>query len=183
MKYLRLDFAAPPVLALVLVLALAACGGPSKEEVAIRTYCPSPFVVQDAQSLTRFKPGPGRDPRDIAFQAALTGTGVSCEGGRGKLEVTLKLRLSVDAGPSVAGGTTSVPYFVRLLSGSGVSEGQDFNATFKLSTTSPRGASVEEIALTLPYSQPSDLGAYRVAVGLKPTQEELDYNRRAAARQ
>jgi hypothetical protein len=179
MKYARLDFAAP----IVLALALAACGGQTKEEAAVKTYCPSPFVVQDAQSLTRFKPGPGRDPRDIAFQAALTGTGVTCEAGRNKLEVTLKLRLSVDAGPSIAGGTTSVPYFVRLLNGGGVSEGQDFNATFKLSTTSPRGASIEEIALSLPYSQPSDLGAYRVAVGLKPTQEELDYNRRAGARQ
>jgi hypothetical protein len=174
---------APLALALSLALALAACGGPSKEEKAVATYCPSPFVVQDAQSLTRFKPGPGRDPRDIAFQAALTGTGVSCEAGRNKLEVTLKLRLSVDAGPSIAGGTTSVPYFVRLLNGGGVSAGQDFMATFKLSSASPRGASVEEIALTLPYNQPSDLGGYRVAVGLKPTQEELDYNRRAAARQ
>jgi hypothetical protein len=179
MMRLRFTFTAP----LTLALTLTACGGPSKEEKAVATYCPSPFVVQDAASLTRFKPGPGRDPRDIAFQAALTGTGVTCEAGRNKLDVTLKLRVSVDAGPSVAGGTTSVPYFVRLLSGGDVSEGQDFNATFKLSATSPRGSSIEEIALTLPYDRPSDLGAYRVAVGLKPTPEELDYNRRAAARQ
>jgi hypothetical protein len=179
MMRLQFAFTAP----LALALGLAACSGPSKEEAAVATYCPNPFVVQDAASLTRFKPGPGRDPRDIAFQAALTGTGVTCEAGRKKLEITLKLRLSVDAGPSNAGGTTSVPYFVRLLSGSGVSEGQDFNATFKLSQTSPRGSSIEEIALTLPYDRPSDLGAYRVAVGLKPTPEELDYNRRAAARQ
>ena len=41
------------------------------------------------------------------------------------------------------------------------------------------GASIEEISLTLPYDNPSDLGGYRIAVGLKPTQEELQYNRRA----
>lgn len=179
MMHFRFDVAASAALALV----LAACSGPSAEEKSIATYCPSPFVVQDAANLTRFKPGPGRDPRDIAFQASLTGTGVSCETGRNKLLVTLKLRVSVDAGPSIVGGTTSVPYFVRLLNGGGVSEGQDFDATFKLSSTSPRGSSIEEIQLTLPYSRPSDLGAYRVAVGLKPTPEELDYNRRAAARQ
>ena len=178
MMNVRPAFAAP----LVLALLLAGCGGKTKEEAAVGTYCPNPFVVQDAQSLTRFKPGPGRDPRDIAFQASLTGTGVECEIGRGKLEVNLKLRVAVDAGPSVAAGTTSVPYFVRLLSGSDIAEGQDFNATFKLSTANPRGASVEEITLTLPYNRPSDLGAYRVAVGLKPTQEELEYNRRAAQR-
>jgi hypothetical protein len=166
-----------------LCFGLAACSGPTKEQAAVATYCPSPFVVQDTQSLTRFKPGAGRDPRDIAFQASLTGAAVTCEVGRRKLEVNLKLRLAVDAGPSVVGGTTSVPYFVRLLSGGGVSEGQDFNATFKLSAGTPRGSSLEEITLTLPYDKPADLGVYRVAVGLKPTPEELDYNRRFAARQ
>jgi len=37
MKYARLDFAAPMVLALM----LAACGGQTKEEAAVKTYCPS----------------------------------------------------------------------------------------------------------------------------------------------
>ena len=173
MMRVRLEFAAP----LVLALALSGCGGKSKDEAVAGSYCPNPFLVQDVQSLTRFKPGPGRDPRDIAFQASITGTGVSCEVGRDKLEVTLKLRISANAGPSVAGGTTSVPYFVRLIDGSGgVAQGQDFNADYKLSTTNPRGASIEEITLTIPFNTPSDLGAYRVAVGLKPTPEELDYN-------
>ena len=174
----RFAIAAP----LALALALGGCGGPSTKEQAAATYCPSPFLVQDAQNLTRFKAGPGRDPRDIAFQAALTGTAVTCELGRNKMEVSLKLRVTVDAGPSVAPGTTSVPYFVRLLNGANVSEGQDFAATFKLSTGSPRGASIEEITLTLPYNDPAELGAYRVAVGLKPTPEELEYNRRAIVR-
>lgn len=167
---------------LALALALGACGRSNKEQIA-GSYCPSPFLVEDAQSLTRFKPGAGRDPRDIAFQASVTGTGVECSAGRGKMEVNLKVRVAANAGPSVGAGTTSVPYFVRVIEGNGnVVQGQDFNADFKLSTASPRGASVEEITLTLYYNTPSDLGAYRVAVGLKPTQEELQYNRRAAAR-
>jgi hypothetical protein len=167
----------------LLALALSGCGGKSKEEGVAGSYCPNPFLVQDAQSLTRFKPGAGRDPRDIAFQASITGTGVECAVSRKKLEVTLKIRLVANAGPSVAAGTTSVPYFVRLITGSGsVSEGQDFNADYKLSTTNPRGSSIEEIALTIPFDVPSDLGAYRVAVGLKPTPDELEYNRRAVAR-
>jgi hypothetical protein len=172
-------FAAPVLLA----LALSGCGGNKKDAAVAGSYCPNPFLVQDAQSLTRFKPGAGRDPRDIAFQASITGTGVVCEVSRNKLEVTLKIRLVANAGPSVNAGTTSVPYFVRLLDGGGgVSDGQDFNADYKLSTTNPRGSSIEEIALTIPFNVPSDLGAYRVAVGLKPTPDELEYNRRAAAR-
>ncbi len=167
---------------LVLALALGACGRSNKEQIS-GNYCPSPFLVEDAQSLTRFKPGAGRDPRDVAFQASVTGTGVECSAGRGKMEVSLKMRITANAGPSIGPGTTSVPYFVRVIEGNGtVAQGQDFNADFKLSTANPRGASIEEITLTLYYNTPSDLGAYRVAVGLKPTQEELQYNRRAAAR-
>ena len=167
----------------LLALALSGCGGKSKNEAVAGSYCPSPFLVQDAQSLTRFKPGAGRDPRDIAFQAAITGTGVECEVSRQKLVVTLKIRVTANAGPSVDAGRTSVPYFVRLIDGSGgVAQGQDFNADYKLSTANPRGASIEEITLTIPFNSPSDLGAYRVAVGLKPTPDELEYNRRAVAR-
>jgi hypothetical protein len=167
----------------LLALALSGCGGKSKDEAVAGSYCPNPFLVQDAQNLTRFKPGAGRDPRDIAFQASITGTGVECEVSRQKLVISLKIRVAANAGPSVAAGTTSVPYFVRLIDGSGgVAQGQDFNADYKLSTTNPRGASIEEITLTIPFNTPSDLGAYRVAVGLKPTQDELEYNRRAVAR-
>jgi hypothetical protein len=164
---------------LMLALLMAGCSGRSAKEQTAAMYCPTPFTVEDAQSLTRFKPGPGRDPRDIEFQALLTGATTACSIGGGRMEVDLKMRVTASAGPSVLGGITQVPYFVRVIDGTGaVVQGRDFNAGFKLSTANPRGASLEELTLTLYYSKPADLGAYRVAVGLKPTQEELQYNRR-----
>jgi hypothetical protein len=36
--------------------------------------------------------------------------------------------------------------------------------------------------VTLPFAEPIELGAYRIAVGLKPTQQELQYNRRGESR-
>jgi hypothetical protein len=41
---------------------------------------------------------------------------------------------------------------------------------------------MEELSLTLPFATNADLGGYRIAVGLKPTPEELQFNRRAASR-
>ena len=38
------------------------------------------------------------------------------------------------------------------------------------------------VALTIPFGEVADLTGYRIAVGLKPSQEELNYNRRAAGR-
>jgi hypothetical protein len=70
---------------------------------------------------------------------------------------------------------TSVPYFVRVIDSSGaIVQGQEFTADFRLSPSNPRGTSQEELSLTLSRSV-----AYRIAVGLKPTREELEYNRRA----
>jgi hypothetical protein len=168
--------------AVALPLALAGCGSSAKEQTAA-IYCPSPLTVQDADHLTRFKPGQGRDPRDIVFEALLTGANTACSLRKDRMDIELKMRIAVNAGPSVLPGTSSVPYFVRVIDSSGqVRDGANFNADFKLSTANPRGQSVEELSLTLPFASPTDLGGYRIAVGLKPTPEELQYNRRATAR-
>jgi hypothetical protein len=163
-------------------LVLAGCGSSAKEKQAA-SYCPQPLTVQDAQSLTRFKEGAGRDPRDVMFEASLVNAGTKCEISRNKLEVDVILRIAVNAGPSVGTGVTRVPFFVRVLDANGgVLQGSDQLADYKLSAASPRGLSQEEMAVALPFSKVSDLGGYRIAVGLKPSQQELDYNRRAGVR-
>jgi hypothetical protein len=40
----------------------------------------------------------------------------------------------------------------------------------------------EELGIKIPFNQVAEIAAYRIAVGLKPTQEELDYNRKATER-
>ena len=167
---------------IVLALALGGCGGSAKKQLAA-TYCPSPLTVQDASHLTRFKPGPGRDPRDVMFEASLINSATACSVGKDRMDVELKILVAVNAGPSVGVGTSSVPYFVRVVDANGnVREGRDFSADFKLSTAAPRGQSIEELTLSLPFAEPGDLGGYRIAVGLKPTPEELQYNRRSGTR-
>ena len=163
-------------------LVLTGCGSSSRDQQAA-AYCPQPLTVQDAQRITRFKDGAGRDPRDVVFEAQLTGAGTQCKMSRGRLEVEVLMRIAVSAGPSVAGGVTRVPFFVRVIDSAGnVVVGRDELADYKISAASPRGVSQEEMSVALPFANLSDLGGYRIAVGLKPTHEELDYNRRAAVR-
>lgn len=167
MTHGKVVFLAPALLA----LTLAACGGGSSEATY---FCPEPFTVQDAGRLTHFKDGPGRDPRDIAYEASIVGATTKCSATRNQIDVTLFLRLSVSAGPAVGAGRTSVPYFVRVLdSANNVVQSQDFNADFRLTSGSPRGSSQEELTFSV-----SRDGGYRIAVGLRPTMEELNYNRR-----
>jgi hypothetical protein len=159
-----------------LALGLAACGGGSSDEVY---YCPQPLTVADADRLTHFKDGAGRDPRDVAYEAVLSGARSACSAGRGQVNVTLFVRVAAAAGPSVSAGTTSVPYFVRVLdAGNRVVQSQEFTADFRLTPSKPRASSQEELVLRLPFTQPTDVAGYRIAVGLRPSQDELNYNRR-----
>jgi hypothetical protein len=99
------------------------------------------------------------------------------------MDVSVYLQIAVNAGPSVGSGVTRVPFFVRVLDSSGaVVVGRDELADYKLSAASPRGMSREELGIRIPFSQVADIAGYRIAVGLKPTAEELDFNRRATAR-
>ena len=76
-----------------------------------------------------------------------------------------------------------MPFFVRVIDSSGnVVTGRDELADYKISPASPRGVSLEEMSVALPFASVNDLGGYRIAVGLKPTQDELNYNRRADQR-
>ena len=162
----------------LLTLVLAGCGGGGSAEEA-RAYCPQPFTVQDAGRLTHFRDGPGRDPRDVEWAAQLGQVRATCTLRRSQMDVNLVLRIAVVAGPSVGAAPTRVPYFVRVIGSQGtVVQGQEFIADYKRSAGTPRSGSQEELSLTLPYSKLADLNGYRIAVGLKPTQAELDYNRR-----
>lgn len=167
---------------LALALAVAGCGPSQKEQLAA-DYCPQPFEVQDAATLTRFAPGSGHDPRNVMFEAGLLDSSASCSLGKRQMNVDLVVRIAVSPGPAVSRGVTSVPYFVRVIDGSGrIVQGQEFNADFELSPSSGRRGSKEELSLTLPFEKPADTVNYRIAVGLKPTPEELEYNRRNAGR-
>jgi hypothetical protein len=167
---------------MLMALVLAGCGPSAKEQMAT-DYCPRPFEVQDVQTLTRFAPGSGGDPRDMVFEAELVGAGTGCSLGKNQMNVNLVLRVAANPGPAAARGVTSVPYFVRVLDANGkIVQGQEFNADFQLTPSGPRRVSQEELTLTLPFQKPADAASYRIAVGLKPTQQELEYNRRANRR-
>ena len=155
-----------------LAVALAGCGGSSDK--LSDYYCPQPFSVQDVERLTHFKDGPGRDPRDIAYEASLAGIKTTCKANRTTIEVTLLVGISASAGPSIGSGPVGVPYFVRVLDSNGtIVQGQEFVAPVRLTPANPQTNVREELTLNLSRS-----GSYRIAVGLKPTSEELNYNRR-----
>ena len=135
-------------------------------------YCPQPLTVADAQRLTRFKDGPGRDPRDVVFEAALVASGTTCElsaqpARRRRDHAHLGQCRPVGRRGHDAGAVTSC----ACIDASGaVVQGQEFTADFRLiGGQSARHLAGGDCRCRLPFNQISDLGGYRIAVGLKPS--------------
>ncbi len=175
MKVRLLTLLAPGALA----AGLAACG-PSTQEVSdLRQACPQAMRVQDAATLTRFRPGGGRDRTDVMFQAELGKVDIACDPRRGSVYVELTLDIVVNEGPALTDRTANVGYFVRLMDPAGtVVQGRNFSADYRFSGNRNRQGSSEQLTLNVPLREGQQGGAFTVAVGLLPTPEELEFNRR-----
>ena len=172
------------LLAPALVAAgLAGCGPSAKERSELLAACPQAMRVQDATILTRFKPGTGRDRTDVLFQAEVGKVSIACKPRSNRVDVDLTMEILVAEGPALKERVANVGYFVRLLDAYGnIVQGANFNADYRFSGNRTREASSEQIAVNIPLAEGQAGGAFVLAVGLLPTPEELDYNRRGGGR-
>ena len=171
----------PTLLAPAIVAGVAGCG-PSTQEISnLRAACPQAMRVQDATTLTRFRPGAGRDRTDVLFQAELGKVDLACNPRKDRVTIDLTLEILVAEGPALKERVANVGYFVRLLDASGrVVQGRNFAADYRFAGNRTRQGSYEEISLNIPLFEGQAGGSYTIAVGLLPTAEELEYNRRSA---
>ncbi|MCW5745933.1 MAG: hypothetical protein KIT36_07020 [Alphaproteobacteria bacterium] len=171
----------PPLALGLIAVGLAGCGRSAAEISELRASCPQAMRVQDAASLTRFRPGTGRDRTDVLFQADLGNIDVACGLHRNRVDVDLTIEIVVAEGPALRERAANVGYFVRLIDPSGrVVQGRNFAADYKFAGNRTRAGSSEQLTLTIPLAEGQYGGGYTVAVGLLPTPEELEYNRRGS---
>lgn len=172
-----------PLVALgMLSLGLAGCGRNLEQQTLLRAECPQAMRVQDAARLTRFRPDAGRDPTDVLFQAELGKVDIACSLRRNRVDIDLTVEIVVTAGPALRERGANVGYFVRLLDSSGaVVQGRNFSADYTFAGNRTRAGTSEQLTLTLPLAEGQAGGDFTVAVGLLPTPEELEYNRRSAS--
>jgi hypothetical protein len=167
------------VMAGTLAVGLSGCGRSSEERSRVLASCPQAMRVQDAASLTRFRPGAGRDRTDVLFQAELGKVDVACSPRTNRIDVDLTMEIVVAEGPALKERVANLGYFVRILDPSGnVVQGRNFAADYKFAGNRTREGSSELIALAIPLAEGQAGSSYTIAVGLLPTPEELEYNRR-----
>lgn len=159
------------------VALLSACSSKS-EKAEAAAICPKAYIVGDASQLTRFKPGPGRDPTDVAFRADVLRAENRCEFSRDGLTIDTNVTLGVQEGPSAENRQASFNYFVALIGPTNqIVAREEFTADYKFEGNRTRLAGVEELRQRAGITSDTAAG-YRVAVGIALTPQELDYNRR-----
>ncbi|MEO8560411.1 MAG: hypothetical protein ABI439_15165 [Rhodospirillales bacterium] len=168
---------APFAGAALLVAALVACTS-SAEKSRQQGFCPKGFTVGDAAGMTRFKPGPGRDPTDVQFRAEIVKVESNCEFDKNGADIDTKVTIAVQEGPSALNRSASFGYFVAILDGNKrVVARQEFASEFKFEGNRNRMASLEELSERIPGLTSKDSANYQIVVGLLVTPDELNYNR------
>jgi hypothetical protein len=145
--------------------------------------CPKAIVVNDLSRLTEFRAGTGRDLSDVVHTAAIERVDASCDYDR-RRSVTMRtvVNLLVERGPADRSRAAAVTYFVAVAdAGDHILARRTFTMPVKFEGNVTRMRASEEIEQVIQLS--GGTGAtYKIYVGFPLSEEELEYNRRHAAR-
>lgn len=169
------------VLLAALGLLAAGCMGNKKMDV-----CPRVAVVGDASSLTRFRPGPGRDILDIDFQANMTDVRAACEypdkkAERREVVVQVAPVLVFSRGAANGDRKAQATYFVSVVRNAEVLTKQEFVAAVDFVGNRSRvlfNDTEPPITIDIPLSYKAAEYEYEVLLGLQLTPEELEETRK-----
>jgi len=157
-------------------VVLAGCGLFDREK---RTApCPRFLILGGATEVTKFRPGPGRDPIDIAFRATVADFNGTCEYSRNSVLVKLYVVFDVVRGPAPGTREAAFDYFVALPQFHPAPAGKRvFSVKTRFEGELQRFAFRDAVDLSIPIKD-KELGAdYEVYLGFQLTPEEVEYNR------
>jgi hypothetical protein len=165
------------------LLFLSACTG--MPGVADAPSCPLVSTLGDAEIITRYVDGPGRDLIDLDFTGRISNLSGKCffeidsDTGEGIVRVNVNAEFNMERGAGNKTGEASFEYFVSLLDSHGnVLEKLNFPFTAKYwknrTTLKEKDDPVE---LTIPLTGGLSSEDFSIYVGFQLSREELDFNR------
>ncbi|MEO0961352.1 MAG: hypothetical protein AAFY01_02905 [Pseudomonadota bacterium] len=99
-----------------LALIVASCGwwsGETAKQERLRG-CPNAGILTDAERLTEYRDGSGRDITDVAYTWELLDAVAACSYDDTMISVDYALSMSVSAGPAASRRSVSAPIFVAV---------------------------------------------------------------------
>ncbi|HWA44570.1 MAG TPA: hypothetical protein VHA10_15245 [Hypericibacter adhaerens] len=145
--------------------------------------CPRIVTISDASHLTRFQ-GPGRDVKDVQFEAQVGQVSSACvyvvepDTNKTRIETTMQVQTIASRGPAMTGDNAQFQYFIAISRiGAGPLTRRAFDVEIPLEGNNTRAQSVDELTQMIPLQSGESGDNYVIYVGLVLTPDELKFNR------
>ncbi|MBK19854.1 MAG: hypothetical protein CMM52_13555 [Rhodospirillaceae bacterium] len=171
------------MLAALVVPLLAGCGALGSKKPPPR--CPEIFLLKNANSVTYFKPGPGRDITDVLATIRIVDFRGECQYNRKRTKALIALNVAFDVrrGPADRSKTTDFRYFVAIPKFHPSPQGKSvFPLRAKFEGNQTRLSILDEVRLEIPMPPFPKVDEYSVYMGIQLTPQQLEYNRLQANR-
>jgi len=164
---------APALLAALVLGGCSSFGGDNVHKTDLA--CPKVGIVRDANSVTLFRPGPGRGPADVVARGLVADYSGNCTYDSTGVTVDVSLALVAERGPALVGTQVPLTYFVAVSTPDGtLVTKQEFATTVDFPASGPR----EDLQPHIPLPEKQDARGYQLLVGFQLSPDQLDYNRR-----
>ncbi len=163
------------------MIGLSGCGmfGGKTETFA----CPRAGILKEASSITKFRPGPGRDLTDVVYQARLINLKAVCKYGRKGVTVEMTLAMGAERGPAIQGFKANLEYFVAIAGpGGAILAKKEFTTPVAFPNNVTQARAADELKQIIPLRRGASGANHRIIVGFQLRRAELEYNRQQPRR-
>ena len=167
----------PRALAALFCLVATGCGLFGGDDYV--PPCPRAVVLADAQSVTEFRPGPGRDLADIFNEGAIAGLASGCEyNDDGTVDFDIDIGFELAIGPASPDGVGHWEYFVVVVDPDQRRVAKRiFTIDLLFEQAVFRTVLVEQVTQRIVYAPWPNASGFRIFIGFQLTREQLDYLR------
>ena len=145
--------------------------------------CPRISVVRDAERVTLFRAGSGRDVNDIEFEAEVGEIRAACEVKGNQVSVRVSVALLAARGAAAQNKPAPFSFFVAVTDPTGKIVGKEvFESPIEFKPGQQRSGSAEEIDETIPLASGMRAEDYDILIGFQLSADQLEYNRRSRTR-
>ena len=172
---------------IVLLVSLVACESINDFnpfDTNILPRCPTIKFLKDADKITAYKPGTGRDISDISYEAELTGFSGECkyigdDGIYTSVTLTLQVGLNITRGPAAKTRKVELNYFVAIPEFFPNPKGK---SSFSRVVEFPRDRNSisfvdDAIEIAIPLNENRQGPGIKVFTGFELSKDQLEFNR------
>ena len=165
------------VLAAAAALAVHGCGADKREA----RICPRVEILESADRLTAFAPGPGRDVTDVVLNGSIAGFEGECTVAGDRVEIDLELAFSLERGPANRTGKAQFAHFVAIQEFHPAPGGKRvFPVDVAFEEGGTRAVFRDTVTIGIPLAEKQSARDFNIFIGFQLEPGQLDYNRTGA---